>query len=147
MQKITLTALLSLILELFFLSNFRVSVQAAKKFMPKKATVKKIISSSIPAVVKYKPDKKGIYLYFSNFNGIDSVSYSFTYSTNGNPQGAGGNITADNNPLQQRELLFGTCSTSVCTYHNNITDARLTLNAKYKNGRKLSKLFRIKSYF
>jgi hypothetical protein len=147
MKKIIFVFLALIIL--YVLSNPKDQVFAAKKFVPKKTGVsnKKTTSLSIPSVVKYRPDKKAIFLSFSNFSGIESVSYSFTYITNDNPQGAGGNITIDNNPMQQRELLFGTCSTSICTYHNNIKEAKLILTAKYSNVRSSTKIYRIKSYF
>lgn len=124
------------------------SVNAAKKFVPRKKSVRKTtaVGTGIPAVVRYRGDKQGILMSFSNFNGIDSVSYSFTYDTNGTTQGAGGTITANNNPSLQRELLFGTCSSSVCRYHYNLNNARLTLTGKYTNGRTLTKIYRIKTY-
>jgi hypothetical protein len=121
-------------------------VKAAKKFVPKKGIVKKVVSGSIPAVVRYRGDRLGILFSFLNFNGMESVSYAFTYTTSGNPQGAGGTITAANDPTKQRELLFGTCSTSVCTYHYNLANARLVLTAKMTNGKTVSKSYRIKTY-
>lgn len=121
--------------------------QAAKKFIPKGKTVRYTTSSgSIPAVVRYRPDRLGILMSFSNFAGIESVAYSFTYTTNGIPQGAGGTVTAGNNPTSSRELLFGTCSTSVCTYHYNLSGARLVVTAKLTNGRTVTKGYRIKTY-
>lgn len=133
---------------LFLLITSPVSVNAAKKFVPKKKAAGKTtaVGTGIPAVVRYRGDKQGILMSFSNFNGIDSVSYSFTYDTNGSTQGAGGTITANNNPSFQRELLFGTCSSSVCRYHYNLNNARLTLTAKLTNGRTLTKVYRIKTY-
>lgn len=121
-------------------------IEAAKKFVPKKTANYKISKGSIPAIVRFRPDRLGIFLSFSNFAGIESVSYSFTYNTNGVPQGAGGTITSTNNPLSTRELLFGTCSTAVCTYHRNITNARLTLTARFTNGKTMGKNYRIKTY-
>lgn len=125
-----------------------VRTEAAKKFVPKKTSGKSstVKGSSIPSVVRYRPDKMGLLLSFNNFSGIDSVSYLFTYNTNGISQGAGGTISASNNPTAERQLLFGTCSTSVCTYHYNLTNAKLTLTAKYTNGPTRSKLYRIKTY-
>ena len=125
---------------------FPKDVLAAKKFVKKTSSGTKKYTSSIPAIVKYRADKRAIFLSFTNFSNIKSASYSFTYNTNGNPQGAGGTITAENNPGAQRELLFGTCSTAVCTYHYNLTGARLVVTAKYANGKTASKVFRIKTY-
>ena len=130
----------------FFPFFLPLDVLAAKKFAKKTVSGSKSYPSSIPAVVKYRADKRAIFLSFTNFNNIESASYSFTYSTNGNPQGAGGTINSGNNPGAQRELLFGTCSTAVCTYHYNLTGARLVVSVKYKNGKTASKAFRIKTY-
>lgn len=122
-------------------------VYAAKKFVPKKvSTVKKTVSGSLPAIVKYRGDKLGLLLSFSNFSGIQSASYVFTYNRSGIPDGASGTITANNNPSMQRELLFGTCSGGVCTYHHNLTSARLLLTVKMTNGRTISKGYNIKTY-
>lgn len=122
------------------------TVYAAKKFVPKRVTKSRVSSGSIPAVVRYRGDRQGILLSLLNFNGLESVSYSFTYSTNGNPQGAGGTITAANNPTAQRELLFGTCSSGVCRYHFNLSDARLVLTGRTTNGRTITRAYRIKTY-
>ena len=123
------------------------SAEAAKKFISKKVGGgKTAVSSSIPAIVRFRPDRLGLLLSFSRFTGIESVSYSFTYNTNNTPQGAGGTIIKDNNPTAVRELLFGTCSSGVCKYHNNISGARLTLTAKLSNGRTAFKSYRIKTY-
>lgn len=124
------------------------NVQAAKKFVPKqRATSRKTVSrSSIPAVVAYRGDKQGILFSFANFTLLESVTYSFTYTTNGIQQGAGGTITAANNPTSNRELLFGTCSSGVCTYHRNLSNAKLVLTGKLTNGKRVSKVYRIKTY-
>lgn len=122
------------------------NVEAAKKFVPKNKSVNYTRSAGIPAIVKYRPDHLGLNLSFGNFNGLDSVTYSFTYSTNGTPQGVGGTITANNSPASPRELLFGTCSRGVCRYQYNLSNARLVLAAKYTNGKTLSKSYRIKTY-
>src|SRR4030042_2819119 len=106
------------ILIIIFINGFILTnqdVQAAKKFVSKKgATGTNRVSTNIPAVVRYRPDRLGLLLSFSHFNGMGSVSYSFTYSTNGIQQGAGGTISKDNDPTAQRELLFGTCSGGAC---------------------------------
>ena len=125
-------------------------VAAAKKFVPKgTATVKtgKSGGTGIPVSVSYRADKRALNFHFTNFSVISSVSYVFQYETNGNSQGAAGSITSSNSPTQSRELLFGTCSTSVCTYHTGIKNAKLTFTANYTNGKKATKVFRVKTYF
>lgn len=122
------------------------STYAAKKFVPKKTAVRYTPVSSIPAQVSYRPDKLGLNLSFRNFTGLDYVSYSFTYNTNGIAQGVGGKVTAANNPTSARELLFGTCSRGACRYHYNLSGARLVLTARFLNGRTVSKTYSIKTY-
>ncbi len=142
MQKITL-----IILTIFFSIILSTpTVFAAKKFIPKKSSVGYKSVGGIPAVVSYRPDHLGLNLSFSNFNGLESVSYSFTYKTNGIAQGIGGTVTANNNPTAARELLFGTCSRGTCRYQYNLSNARLVLTSKYTNGRTISKSYRIKTY-
>lgn len=124
---------------------------AAKKFGGSKNTApvakaKSSSSSRVPSTVRYRPDKNGVFLSFSNFSGIESVAYSFTYTGNGLPQGIGGTIAAGSNPTASRELLFGTCSSGACTYHRNLKDAKLTLTAKFANGKIATKIYRIKTY-
>ena len=145
--KTTLFLILSLALA--YLIPINQKTYAAKKFTPKgtSTSVRRSVSgSSLPSQVRYRPDRNGVLLSFLNFNGISQVNYTFTYLTNGNPQGAGGTITAANNPTTQRELLFGTCSTGVCTYHYNLSNAVLTLTAKKSNGTTITKRYRIKTY-
>jgi len=142
-------ALISIIFLLSTLLTLK-PAEAAKKFVPKgAATVKSGRSGSggFPVSVGYRPDKRALNFSFTNFSGISSISYIFQYETNGITQGAAGSITAANSPGQSRELLFGTCSTSVCTYHSGLKNAKLSFTANYTNGRKAAKVFRVKTYF
>lgn len=125
---------------------------AAKKFVAKSGGAGTAAKSGggggkIPVSVKYRADKKALNFSFSNFSGLNSVSYIFRYETNGNSQGAAGSVTSTNSPTQSRELLFGTCSTSVCSYHSGLKNAKLTFTANYTNGKKATKVFKIKTYF
>ena len=141
-------ALISIVFVFFLLLNGG-NAYAAKKFVPKAnpgASGGKS-GSVIPIRVSYRNDKRALNFYFTNFSGITSASYVFSYDTNGTTQGAAGSVTAANNPNQSRELLFGTCSTSVCTYHSGLKNAKLTFTINYTNGRRASKIFRVKTYF
>jgi len=135
-----------LVANIFLLGFSNTEVLAAKKFVVKKTAVRYTSSSGIPAIVKYMPNRLGINLSFRNFNALESVSYSFTYNTNGIAQGVGGTVTAANNPTATRELLFGTCSRGACRYHYNLSDARLVQTAKYTNGKTATKSYRIRTY-
>lgn len=137
-----------LILSLAFFLIFVPPIQAAKKFVPKNAAPaeRRVGSSLIPISVRYRTDKRAVLFNFSSFGQITKADYSFTYTSNGLQQGAGGTVYPTNEPTKVRELLFGTCSTGVCTYHSGIKDARLTVSAQLTSGKKATKSFRFKSY-
>lgn len=133
---------------LLILLIFVPKIEAAKKFVSKNAApaARRVGSSLIPISVRYRPDKKAVLFNFSNFGSITKADYAFTYTANGLQQGAGGTVYPTNEPTKVRELLFGTCSTGVCTYHSGIRDAKLTVSAQLTNGKKATKSFRFKSY-
>jgi len=140
-------AVISIILFLSVFVSIK-PVEAAKKFVAKGTTASAgSRGGGLPVSVKYRPDKRALNFSFGNFSGISSVSYVFQYDTNGITQGAAGSITSSNSPGQSRELLFGTCSTSVCTYHGGLKNAKLTFTANYSNGRRATKTYKIKTYF
>lgn len=92
--------------------------------------------------VRFKPNRLGLLLTFSNFDNIESGRYELLYEAGGITQAAGGTILiGDNNT---KELLFATCSHGVCTFHENIQNARLSIISKLKNGQTVLKPFRIK---
>jgi len=146
MQRLIITILLLTIVSLVFGTK---SSFAAKKFVKKNgvSTAKASSGGSIPAIVRKRGDGLGLLMSFSHFNGLQSVAYSFTYTTGGLQQGAGGQVTSGNSPTSQRELLFGTCSGGVCKYHTGVKNAKLVLTAAFTNGRKVSKSYRIKTNF
>lgn len=73
-----------------------------------------------------------------------SVSYQLTYTANGISQGVMGKIDPKLEPTAIRELLFGTCSAGVCTYHQNIQGMRLKIISKLKSGLTIIKPYRVK---
>jgi hypothetical protein len=139
--------LLAIFISLTVFLSFSKDVYALKKFVPKSTGTKTVTRGSIAAKVAYRPDKRGVLLTLSNFANLNSVDYILSYDSAGLQQGVGGKITSDNNPLQTRELLFGTCSGGVCKYHQNMQNARLNLTASLKNGTLVRKSYRIKTYF
>lgn len=143
-KNVTIGILLSGFLALTFITP----AFAAKPFVAKGTVVKKTSSGFvIPVSVKFRADHRAIIFSLPSFSGISSVSYQFTYNTNGRSQGAAGQITSASNPASARELLFGTCSTSVCTIHTGITGARLVFTAQLTNGKTSTRSFRIKTNF
>ena len=101
------------------------------------------VPGRVAVSVKFKSGKSGIIATFSNLEVASSVSYSLTYTSRGVKEGVGGAL-ANPSGTQSRELLFATCSGSVCRYHTGITNARFTVTTTLKNGKKVVKPFKLR---
>ena len=99
--------------------------------------------SSYSASAKLRADRKAVILSFGGLNQITSVTYMFTYDSNGKTEGSQG-VIRDASAGSSRELLFGTCSSGTCRYHTGIKNARLEVTAKLKNGKTYVKKFTIR---
>lgn len=109
-------------------------------------TVRQTNSSTrgIKTSVKFRGDRRALLVSFSGFNSqMTSVSYLLTYDSSQGTQAGGGTITAAT-AGGERELLFGTSSAGVATYHANISSARLVIDTKLKSGLTIRKPYRIK---
>lgn len=100
------------------------------------------ISQGVKTNVRFRSDRLGLLINFSNFDNLESGSYELVYETNGVTQGAGGTIILGD--TNTKELLFATCSGSVCNFHENISNARLSITSVLKDGRKVLKPYRIR---
>ena len=133
---------------LFFFLFFLIEspAGAAKKRVAKTVVAKTTgtvsASQGIKAWVRLRADRQALLIDFTGFNNIKSGSYELTYTANGIPQGAGGTIILGDTTT--KTLLFGTCSSGVCTYHRNISSARLRLTSVLTSGLKVIKNYRIK---
>ncbi len=98
---------------------------------------------SVVVSPKLRGDRRALNVYFANLSKARSVSYILTYRGNDSDQGAMGSVdVASGNTT--RELLFGTCSTSVCTYHQGISNMRLEVTIELASGKKIIKRYRVK---
>jgi hypothetical protein len=59
-------------------------------------------------------------------------------------QGVNGSITPSGVDTAQRELIFGTCSSSVCRYDTGIKDARLTVRTTLRSGKVIVNTYKLK---
>lgn len=96
------------------------------------------------SLVKLRRDRKALLVTVSGMKNCSFVSYQLTYSANGLPQGVMGKIDPKVEPTATRELLFGTCSAGVCTYHTNIANMRLLISSHLKSGLTVIKPYRIR---
>lgn len=142
MQK-TLSLFVFAFCLVFFFGNVDAKVlpQAVGKstFSPKKTVG---VATSVSVSPRFRADRKALNVSFGGLTNANSVSYTLTYSQNGQQEGAGGNITPDK-ASATRELLFGTCSGNVCKYHSNIKNMKLEVVIKLKSGKVVKKKFKI----
>ncbi|MFH0864155.1 MAG: hypothetical protein V1858_03650 [Candidatus Gottesmanbacteria bacterium] len=133
-----------IIFVLFLIScSFTISPQGVHA---KKSLVGRVsYSSKLGPIIspKLRSDRLALIISFSGLYRTSSVSYTLSYNTNGLPQGVMGTIKPVTDSTQ-RELLFGTCSSSTCRYHINITNMRLVITSYLKSGGRVVKSYRVK---
>lgn len=108
-----------------------------------KSTAVRASGSGIGVSAKLRKDRKALLVSFWNLQNAKSVSYTLVYSTNGTQEGAGGSVRPSEGAAT-RELLFGTCSASVCRYHTGLSDMRLEVVTELKSGKIATKRFKIR---
>lgn len=137
---------------LLFLSFVILLVSLAKltlaaKVLPQASRVGKpavqTVSSGITVSPRLRADRNALLVNFGNLQNATIISYTLVYNASGQEEGAGGTISSLENSAT-RELLFGTCSGSVCRYHTNIKDMRFEVTSQLKSGKKTIKRYRIK---
>lgn len=103
----------------------------------------KPVSSGISIFPKLRRDKKALNISFGNLQNADSIEYTLIYKTNGKDEGTVGTVPLNNNS-HSTEILFGTCSSGVCTYHTNISNMRLEVKSTLKSGKKTVRKYKIR---
>lgn len=117
----------------------------AKKVLPyfkstSNSTSTASTTGSVVSKVRFRADRLGIIMSFSNLSQASSVSYALSYVSRGTTQGANGTIL-DTSTDTERDLIFGTCSHGVCRFDSGITNARLVVTINLKDGRRIVKTF------
>lgn len=123
------------------------SVFAAKARVVKKVVVpaKAVVVATKPTVyVKIRNDRRALTLTFYGLNTANSANYELTYVGNGIEQGVFGSIPSSEGSTASRQLLLGTCSKLVCTYHRNVSSVKLKVTYKLKTNKTLIKRFTIR---
>ena len=132
-----------------FFSAFIFSTNIEAKVLPQAAkatskTITKTVGTGINITPRLRTDRRALIVYFSSLQNATSVSYMLIYDTSIQQEGAGGSLNLKNRSSQTSELLFGTCSKGVCTYHKSIKNAKLEVTYSLKSGKKYIKRYRIK---
>ncbi len=104
------------------------------------------VSASRPHGVWVKPklrsDHNALILAFGSLDYATGLNYTLTYDSDNVAQGVQGSHQPETNNFQT-ELLFGTCSGTNCTYHQNITDMLLEVKLDLKTGKTLIQHYQI----
>lgn len=100
------------------------------------------VSMGVTSQVRLRGDRQALLINFSNFQNLQSVSYELVYEANGIGQGVSGTIPLGD--TDTKTLLFGTCSAGICTYHQNITNMRLSIISVLGSGVTVLKPYRIR---
>lgn len=140
---------ISILLIVLFLFLFTGEVQAkvlpqALKGGSKAVTAKSSVSTGINVTPRLRSDRRALIVYFSNLQNAKSISYTLTYNTNTQQEGAIGSINLTGASNTSQELLFGTCSKQVCRYHSGVNNARLEVSYTSKTGKKYLRKYKIK---
>lgn len=144
--------LISLSLFIFVSSVFTASVSAKSlpRFNVKKTTAKASPASSGKAsaskyiTAKLRSDRRALLVTFKNLRDVKMIDYTLTYKSNGVDQGVTGTIDGPTESSLSRELVFGTESKGVYTYHTNITGMRFEVTITLKSGAKIKKAYTVK---
>ncbi len=139
---------------LAFIFVSRASYSYAVKTLPRfsaKAPVKKN-TVSVPSKSsasryispKLRSDRRALLVDFKNLREVKTIEYVLTYNTNGSVQGVTGTIDSPTEKSLSRELVFGTESKGVFTYHTNITGMKFEVTITLTSGKKIVKRYIIK---
>ena len=115
----------------------------ARKKLPARSARAVVSSATLPQTgLKLRGDHQALLLTLTNLDKAKSLSYLLTYDAAGVGQGAeGSHDPALGNT--QKELVFGTCSANVCTYHQSISDMLFQATIGLKDGRTLIRKYQI----
>lgn len=135
----TLMIILLIIIFLFFPSP-----AYARKRLPAHSARVSASTSALPQTgLKLRGDHLALLLTLTNLDKAKSVSYLLTYQAGDIGQGVDGS----HDPAlgnTQKELVFGTCSANVCTYHQAISDMLFQATIGLQDGRTLTRKYQIK---
>ncbi len=101
-------------------------------------------STGIGIYPKLRADRRALIINFTNLKNASQVSYSLFYQTSIQGEGAMGGLNLTGSSNQTSELLFGTCSKNVCTYHRGIKNSRLEVSYTTQSGKKYLKKYKIR---
>lgn len=142
MKKILLFVIVIIFLSLEFF-NLPKEVFAAKTRIRTPSGKKTVVTSGSYSSASIYPSRLGMVVNLFNLDKVSKVSYVLSYTGSAKSQGVVGSFVPGA-ATDARELLFGTCSRGACVYHENVTNARLTINFTLKAGGIFTKRYLLK---
>src|SRR3989344_3444309 len=142
MRKIIFAVIL--LLFTYFALATLIKAAVLPRFRKASTSSAKVISSGVGVSVRLRGDRKALNLYLSNLSKAKNVTYTLVYQTNGKDEGVSGSVDSSAGNNTSRELLFGTCSSGVCRYHQNLSSMKVEVITELLNGRKTMRRFRIR---
>lgn len=128
---------------LLFVFSSTTSILAIKKLVRRQSGGISSQSHGVVIKPKLRADRQALLVVFSGMDKAKTVNYNLTYQSGEVGQGVQGSYDAASGNTQ-KELVFGTCSGIVCTYHQNIKDMVLEVKSSLKSGKTLTQRFQIK---
>ena len=107
-------------------------------------TANKSASSGLVVYPRLRGDRQALEVTFSNLQKVTSITYTLIYQTYGIDQGVSGTLDSSSGNSVSRELLFGTCSSGTCRYHQSITNMKLEITSQLPSGKQTIRRFRIR---
>lgn len=127
---------------------FFFSVSPVSAVLPRTQTLWTTTNEDGVDVIPYvRVDKKALFVDFEdkNFSNIEYIYYNLKYDSDGSiKRGIEGSfvpVASDyfgyyqGRPYFRRELVLGTCSKGVCTYHQKPHNVKLTINTNLLSGK------------
>ena len=122
-------------------------VEAAKKRVWKASSVATTStggSSKFSVGAKLTGWKQYLNISFKGLSSTNGVTYELVYNGNESEQGVYGTAQPSEGNNITKSLFLGTCSHGACVSYKNISNMRLTITYKTKDGQTLTKKYKVK---
>lgn len=87
------------------------------------------------AAIRFSPDRRYLYLTFSDMRNVSRVNYVVTYDTNKGQKGFEGGYKLNSRTLRStRREILGTCSSSKCVFQTGIKNAQIQATFVMRSG-------------
>ena len=143
-MKLVISALITLILLMVTASSVQARVLPRFRSSSAAGSSGGGSPSTVTVSPRFMSGKSGLRVSFNGISNAKKITYMLNYETNGKQEGVAGTITAADGNSTSRDLLFGTCSSGVCRYHEGLKNMKFEVRSDLKNGKTAVRRYRIK---